>query len=59
MKQIDLYKTLQDIEERYIFKALDKAKGNKSEAARLLMLNRTTYLMKLQKLLAEGKNGSH
>ncbi|MFO0715099.1 MAG: helix-turn-helix domain-containing protein [Sandaracinus sp.] len=42
--------TLAEVEERALLRALDRAKGNKSEAARLLGLKRTTFLDKIRRL---------
>ena len=42
--------TLSDVEERALLRALQRAQGNKSEAARLLGLKRTTFLDKLRRL---------
>ncbi len=42
--------TLAEVEERALLRALHRAKGNKSEAARLLGLKRTTFLDKIRRL---------
>jgi DNA-binding NtrC family response regulator len=42
--------TLAEVEERAILRALQRAQGNKSEAARLLGLKRTTFLDKVRRL---------
>jgi two-component system response regulator HydG len=41
--------TLEEIEKKALLRALDRAHGNKSEAARLLGLPRTTLLDKLRR----------
>jgi DNA-binding NtrC family response regulator len=47
---IPLTTALQDFERRLILKALEKSRGVKSRAARLLHLNRTTLIEKMKKL---------
>jgi two-component system response regulator HydG len=47
---IDLYAVLGELEDRLIHEALDRAEGNKQQAARYLGLNRTTLVEKLRKL---------
>jgi DNA-binding NtrC family response regulator len=42
--------TLAEVEERALLRALHRAAGNKSEAARLLGLKRTTFLDKIRRL---------
>lgn len=42
--------TLAEVEERALLRALHRAQGNKSEAARLLGLKRTTFLDKIRRL---------
>lgn len=42
--------TLAEVEERALLRALQRAQGNKSEAARLLGLKRTTFLDKIRRL---------
>jgi len=42
--------TLAEVEERALLRALSRAQGNKSEAARLLGLKRTTFLDKIRRL---------
>jgi DNA-binding NtrC family response regulator len=42
--------TLAELEERALLRALQRADGNKSEAARMLGLKRTTFLDKLRRL---------
>jgi DNA-binding NtrC family response regulator len=42
--------TLAEVEERALLRALHRARGNKSEAARLLGLKRTTFLDKIRRL---------
>ena len=51
--------TLRDLERRILVHALETAEGNKSEAARLLGLKRTTFLDKLRRhdLAPQGKRG--
>ena len=46
--------TMHDVEKAVLFKALDAAHGNKSEAARSLGMKRTTFLRRLNKYLAEA-----
>ena len=46
---LDLPEMLANLEQRYITRALSRADGNVSEAARLLSLQRTTLIGKLQK----------
>jgi DNA-binding NtrC family response regulator len=46
---IDMAQTLENLEERLLTRALDKAAGNKARAARLLGLNRTTFVEKLKR----------
>jgi DNA-binding NtrC family response regulator len=51
---IDLVKTLEEIEDRLIAEALRRAAGNKSHAAKLLGLNRTTLVEKLKRKGLDG-----
>jgi len=46
---IDLKKTLDELENRLILEALEKAAGVKNKAAHLLGLNRTTLIEKMKK----------
>jgi DNA-binding NtrC family response regulator len=46
---VDLYKVLAEIEDRLIREALERAGGNKNQAAKILGLNRTTLVEKLRK----------
>ncbi len=46
---VDLNKVLREIEIYYLKKALEISKGVKSKAAKLLKLNRTTFIEKLKK----------
>lgn len=46
---IDLKGTLQEIENSLISQALERTKGNKNRASKLLSLNRTTLIEKLRK----------
>jgi DNA-binding NtrC family response regulator len=48
----DLRSALENLERDMIAKALDKAGGNRTEAAALLGLNRTTLVEKLRKYAA-------
>jgi hypothetical protein len=52
---IDLYGTLEQVEDCLIARALWLAGGNKKEAARLLRVNRTTLLEKLKRKDAAGR----
>ncbi len=47
---IDLYAVLGEIEDRLIHEALDRAQGNKNQAALALGLNRTTLVEKLKRM---------
>ena len=47
---VDLYAVLGEVEDRLIREALDRARGNQSQAARYLNLSRTTLVEKLRKL---------
>lgn len=49
-KPINLQKILREIEEKYIKDALKVADGNKSKAAELLSMNRTTFQEKCKKM---------
>lgn len=46
---VDLNRVMEDLENRLIMQALEKAGGNKREAAALLNLKRTTFIEKLRK----------
>lgn len=46
---VDLQKVLHELEYHYLTSALDAAKYNKSKAARMLSLNRTTLWTKMVK----------
>lgn len=43
------YKQIQNLEIQLLTKTLKKTNGNKTQAAKLLNLNRTTLIMKCQK----------
>lgn len=47
---IDLKKTLEDMERSFIEQALERTRGVKNQAAKLLGLNRTTLIEKMKKL---------
>ncbi|HTE55985.1 MAG TPA: sigma 54-interacting transcriptional regulator [Kofleriaceae bacterium] len=47
---LDLKKALDRVEKQFIEKALERTKGNRTEAAALLGLNRTTLVEKLRKI---------
>ncbi|MCS6924308.1 MAG: sigma-54 dependent transcriptional regulator [Candidatus Binatia bacterium] len=47
---LDITRAVEALERRYIEKALSRANGNKSMAAQLLKLNRTTFLAKLRRI---------
>ena len=49
---IDLDERLQSIERKYLENALNLAKGNESQAARLLNLNHHTFRYRRKKLLS-------
>jgi len=49
---LDLKLALEHLERQLITRALDKASGNRTEAAALLGLNRTTLVEKLRKYAA-------
>jgi DNA-binding NtrC family response regulator len=51
---VDLYAVLGELEDRLIKEALDRAQGNKNQAARSLGLNRTTLVEKLKKMSRRG-----
>ena len=46
---IDLKETLSSIEDSLICQALEKTKGNKNQASKLLLINRTTLIEKMKK----------
>jgi DNA-binding NtrC family response regulator len=46
---INLKETLEDLENRLIIDALQRARGVKNKAAKLLGLNRTTLIEKMKK----------
>lgn len=46
---IDMTQTLEHLERKLLTRALNKASGNKARAARLLGLNRTTFVEKLKR----------
>ncbi len=46
---IDMAETLEALERRMLIQALQKSNGNKARAARLLGLNRTTFIEKLKR----------
>jgi two-component system, NtrC family, response regulator HydG len=48
--KVTLSDAVRDFEQRLIMRALERAQGNRSEAARLLGMNRTTLLAKLRRL---------
>ena len=47
---LDMYETLDQLEVSLILDAIKKCNGNYSAAARLLKINRTTFMMKLNKV---------
>jgi DNA-binding NtrC family response regulator len=47
---VNLYAVLGELEDRLIGEALDRAQGNRQQAARYLGLNRTTLVEKLRKM---------
>lgn len=49
---IDLKRTIESIEARLIQQALVKTRQNKAEAAKLLQINRTTLVQKIQRYKA-------
>ena len=51
---LDITRAVEALERRYIEKALTRANGNKSMAAQLLKLNRTTFLAKLRRIYGDG-----
>ncbi|MFN2550064.1 MAG: sigma-54-dependent transcriptional regulator [Myxococcales bacterium] len=51
---IDLYSVLAEVEDRLIHEALDRAEGNKNQAARYLGLNRTTLVEKIRRMSRRG-----
>lgn len=51
---LDITRAVEALERRYIEKALSRANGNKSMAAQLLKLNRTTFLAKLRRIYGDG-----
>lgn len=46
---VDIKQVLSDIEDSLIMQALDRTKGNKNKASKLLKLNRTTLIEKMKK----------
>jgi DNA-binding NtrC family response regulator len=48
--ELDLYQTLDQLEVSLILEAVKRCHGNYSAAARMLKVNRTTFMMKLYKL---------
>jgi two-component system, NtrC family, response regulator PilR len=46
---VDLKKALSDIEDSLIMQALDRTRGNKNQASKLLSMNRTTLIEKMKK----------
>ena len=51
---VDLYAVLAEVEDRLINEALDRAQGNKNQAARYLGLNRTTLVEKIKRMSRRG-----
>ena len=49
MKPVNLKLLLEELECRYLLKAYKSSKGNNTEAAKSLMMNRTTYLAKMKR----------
>ena len=49
MSGIDISATLNDLERDLLARALEQSMGNKAKAARLLGLNRTTFIEKLKR----------
>jgi two-component system response regulator PilR (NtrC family) len=48
---VDIKQVLSDIEDSLILQAMDRTKGNKNQASKLLKLNRTTLIEKMKKKL--------
>lgn len=48
--ELDLYQTMDQLEVSLILEAVKRCHGNYSAAARMLKVNRTTFMMKLYKL---------
>jgi DNA-binding NtrC family response regulator len=51
---LDLNATLESVERRLIYEALERTGGNKNRAAALLRINRTTLVEKLKRLGDRG-----
>ena len=51
---IDLYAVLAEVEDRLIHEALERAQGNRNQAARSLGLNRTTLVEKIKRMSRRG-----
>lgn len=51
---VDLKQVLSDIEDSLIIQAMNRTKGNKNQASKLLALNRTTLIEKMKKKNLEG-----
>lgn len=54
---INLPETIKRIEREWVMQALERCDGNKSGAARLLGIRRTTLLMKLRAMKPHAKMG--
>lgn len=55
---LDITRAVEALERRYIEKALSRANGNKSMAAQLLKLNRTTFLAKLRRIYGSSAHAT-
>jgi DNA-binding NtrC family response regulator len=51
---VDLYAVLAEVEDRLIHEALDRAQGNRNQAAQYLGLNRTTLVEKIKRMTRRG-----
>jgi DNA-binding NtrC family response regulator len=56
LKEVNLGRTLDDVEVEYIQNVLASVRGNKTEAARILGINRKTLAQKLKKTESDGDN---
>ena len=54
---LDFRDAVDDFERRRILEALSRAQGNKSRAARLLNMRRTTFIEKLKRLSPDDEGG--
>ncbi len=55
MKKMDLDDLISKIQLRYIRRALSASAGSRSEAAKLLGVNRTTLVMRIKKFEEQGQ----